>query len=604
MHSKINRRTFISQASCGIGAVAFSSNNMPFMYASSARSKTGESGKLLATTDYIDNVIKNKCLFSRENLDQLHKYLSSIGVKRHQWQYNPIWSFYGGNQHGFDILSEAVASAHAHGLEFYTIIKPFEGGGYSVPLPLSLPFPDGAVAMRDICGIHPHAQTFIARHPHLCLKRKPGTYEFTGPVISIRLVKNDDLPTRIKPEHLSLLTSTGNNRFLQYKGPLSFRESTEWRPSFPKGKQCRILHFEGLMIPENHKYILVNCSIADNQYDFTNERGKIIELEGHDGKKIPSTLSAGPVDYNSLRDEHLQSLGSKFTPYFQLPEVQTELNDQEKWQEHFKDYYSFYDDYRSLGMITNPYTLDKEGYIAVVCGKREYMLGNLHPIYPEVRHHWLDMVRYCLDRGVDGVNFRHANHVRAAEYWNYGFNDPVIEAAGGKTDYASIMRINGDAYTQFLQEARDLIKSYGKSITVHLHPQMLVADDRGRLGTLPPNFEWQWEKWVKEIGDDFELRGTFTLRPWNLEIVADTFGSATRAANKPFYFQGSGKELSFRGPNQRTREELEFLRNYKGFDGFVLYETAAYTKMNEKAILEGSTDIEAVINEIFKKNVR
>jgi len=65
-----------------------------------------------------------------------------------------------------------------------------------------------------------------------------------------------------------------------------------------------------------------------------------------------------------------------------------------------------------------PCTLEKDGYIAVACGKPEYMLGNLHPIYPEVRQHWCDLLRYCLDRGADGVNIRTANHTARSKIGN------------------------------------------------------------------------------------------------------------------------------------------------------------------------------------------
>jgi len=354
---------------------------------------------------------------------------------------------------------------------------------------------------------------------------------------------------------------------------------------------------EGLKIPADHKYILVRCSIADNQGDFTNERGNIIEMEGPDHGNIPSIISAGPVEYKGLRNSYLQSILSKFNKYIQLPEVQAELLDQKKWDKHFHDYYSFHEDYLSKGKITNLYTLDREGYIAAACGKPEYMLGVLNPTYPEVREYWLDMVRYCLDRGVDGINFRHENHIRSSEYWEYGFNDPVIEAAGGKTDYASIMRINGDAYTQFLIEARDLVKSYGKSIALHLHTHMLFPDDRGYLIGLPPNFEWQWQKWIKEIADEFELRGITSLRSWNLRQVLDIFSSVTKEANKPFYVQGivgDGKR-----PYEFTTQEMNMINNHPGVDGYILYETASYTRINKNNELEGSNTFKNLIKTNF-----
>ncbi len=210
------------------------------------------------------------------------------------------------------------------------------------------------------------------------------------------------------------------------------------------------------------------------------------------------------------------------------------------------------------------------------------------------------MVRYCLDQGVDGINFRTSNHTQSPEAWEYGFNEPVIEAAGGRTDYPSIRRINGNAFTRFLREARELIKSRGKSITIHLYSQMLMPDDRNdRLSYIPPNFEWQWETWIREIADDLEFRGAWTLRPGNLSQVLDIFSSVTRAANKPFYFQGNMKELGFNGPHHFTRAEIDMIHNYPGIDGFVLYETANFTRMKEKGGIEGSPDVRDLLKNHF-----
>ena len=596
MLKKINRRSFMTTSLSGVGAIAFSRKISPFIQTTSVKSNIASGKKLLATTDYYDNILNCQCFFDRARLDELHKYLSSIGVTRHQWIVDTIWNIYEDHPSGFDILTEAADSAHAHGLEFYAEIKPFEGGGVGDTFPHSLPFPKGVIALRDMRGIFPIARPFVARNPHLCLKRRPGTFDVRGPVSAIRLVKGDDKPTRIRPGHLSIWTSSSNNRFLRNDSPLSFHESVEWRPCFPTSKQCRILHIEGLQIPADHNYILVRCSGTDGSGDFTNERGSIIELADTHGENIPFILSSGPVEYKAHLENYKQSMHKKLVSYFQLPEVQAEFYDQAKGQEHYQDFYSFNEHFK----ITDPYTLDKEGYIAIACGKPEYMLGNLHPIYPEVREHWLDMVRYCLDRGVDGINFRHSNHVQSPEAWEYGFNEPVIEAAGGRTDYPAIRRINGDAYTKFLREARDLIKSRGKSITIHLYSQMLMPDDRNeRLSYIPPNFEWQWETWVREIADDLEFRGAWTLRPWNLRQVMETFGCITRAANKPLYFQGNQKELTFNGPFHFKREELKQIRNYPGVGGYVLYETAGITRMNEKGKIEGSPDIENLIKTKF-----
>ena len=594
MTNTINRRSFLNQSLLGIGTIAFSSAGLPLTQVSNKTSHSSGRKKLLATTDYYDNIIHGKFLFERVHLDALHKYLASIGVTRHQWMLDTIWNFYDSDTGRYDLLAEAVKSAHAHGLEFYAEIKPFEGGAFGSSYPHSLPFPKNANALRDMRGIFPVARPFVAANPHLSLKRRPGTFEANRPVSAIRLVKGNSNPTRVRPEHLSVWTSHQNNGFIRYEGPLSIRESTEWRPTFPKSQQCRIIYLENLQIPKDHKYILIRCSLTDGNSDFTNERGNIVELIAADGSNIPHIPSTGPVNYEDHRASYDNLMWEDIVRYFRIPEVLSEFTDPIKARKHYEDFYGFDERVK----ITSPWTLDRAGYIAIACGKPEYMLGNLHPIYPEVRNHWLDMVRFCLDRGVDGINFRTSNHTRSPEEWEYGFNEPVIEAAGGKTDYPTIRRINGNAYTQFFREARELIKSRGKSITIHLYSQMLMPDDRGsNLNYIPPNFEWQWETWVKEIADDLEFRGAWTFNPWNLKQVLETFSSVTKAANKPFYFQGNMKELGFQDPNKYpfTREELNMVKNDPAWHGFVLYETANFSKIYKDGRLEGSRDLEEIL---------
>lgn len=601
MSKKISRRAFMTSAFYGTGAIAFSREVTPFIHPANAKSYISSEKKLLATTDYYDNMIGCQCFFERSHLDDLHKYLASIGVTRHQWIVDTIWNYYETHPHGIDLLAEAADSAHSHGIEFYAKIKPFEGGGFGDALPHSLPFKKNVSALRDMRGIYPIARPFAAKNPHFSLKRKPGTYEVSGPVSTIRLVKGDDTPTRIRQKDLNIWTSDKNNGFTRYHGPVSFRESVEWRPGFPRSKKCHIIHLEGLEIPDGHNYILVRCLLTGDNSDFSNERGNIAELEDINGNIIPFILGAGPVDYNVHREIYEHRFHEDICRYFQLPEVRAEFKDRRKAAKHYEDFYNF--DIRRP--VTEPYTLDRTGYIAIACGKPEYMPGILNPIYPEVREHWLDMVRFCLDRGVDGINFRIATHTQSPEYWEYGYNEPVIEAACGKNDYITIKRINGDAYTKFLREARELIKGRGKSITIQLYAQMLMPDDRHGLNWIPPNFEWQWEKFIREIADDLEFRGAWTLRPWNLHQVIDAISSVIRDSNKPFYYEGNRVELGragFNGPFHSTREEINMVNNNPDLDGLSLYETEHFTRMNKDQRIEGSPDLADLLrNKFFKQ---
>ena len=593
MSKKIDRRSFLTSSAFTIGALSLNGFTWPFT--SIINSKESKHKKLIATTDYTVSIGRNyrgsrygapiprseeyyanhKGFLNKKQLDELHKGLASMGVTRHQWIVDTYWTLYENYPHGFNLLEEAAKSAHAYGIEFIAEIKPFEGGGFGTILPHTMPAPRGA-AVKDIRGVFPIVRPFVAENPQLCLKCKPGSYEYKSPLKKIRLVKYDEKTTRIMRQHLTIYTSETNNKFVLYDGSLNFRESLEWRFVFPLWKECRILHLEDLNIPSSHKYLLIKCSMADENADFGNEMGSILELEGMDGNSIPHFLGEGPIDFKSHSGFFHSRVSAELMRYLKSPEVLSEIGNPAKMQEHYQDFYAF-DTYK----LTDTKILDKDGYIVAALGKPEYLIGNLHPIYPEVRKYWLELTRFCLDAGVDGINYRVANHSKLPDMWNYGFNDEVIDAANGQTDYDTVSRINGDVYTRFLYDARDLIKSRNKKMIHHLHASMLIPDDRGRISSLPPNFEWQWKKWVNEIADELELRGGFMLRPWNLNQVLDTFSAATKQANKPFYYQGDFHGMTFDGPFNITNEEVNLVNGHPGLDGLVLYETANYTKLDD-----------------------
>lgn len=604
MKHKITRRSFVTTALTGVGALTVSNPLFQCTRIESVPSKSSGEKRLFATTDFYDNVLinhqgsrygvpvprdedyykNNRCFMDRKQLDELHKFLASVGVTRHQWIFDIIWTFYEDYPHGFDLLREVVASAHQHGIELYAVIKPFEGGIFGNILPHTMPCPEG-VALRDLRGIFPMPRPFLANNLTMCLKRKPATDKYSEQVAGIRLVKSDDLPTWVKAEHLSILTSPTNNRFVRYHGPMVFRETIEPRYRFPYWRKCRVLHLEDLVIPRDHKYILIRCAQSGENPSFSNEKGNIIELVGNNGEIIPNTLSTGQVRFDEHAGFYQSELQRQLVRYLKLPDVQAEIKDPAKMQEHYRDFYSF-GEYNPGDLIS----LDKEGALAVACGKPGYQLGILNPVYPEVREHWLDMIRFCLDRDVDGINLRISNHTLSTESWDFGFNEPVLEATRGLTDFHSVSRVNGDAYTVFLEEACKLVKSRKKSLAIHLETNLLIPDDRGKISSYPYNFEWQWEKWVKEIGDEFEIRGIFQVRPWNLQKAIDTFSAATSSAGKPLYLQGDFHGMAFEGPFDNIKAETGIVTSHSGLDGYVFYETANITRVNDNGEVEGSPE--------------
>ena len=603
----MDRRNFLSTTLLGTSGVVLSASAYPFLRIS----KSPDGKKLFATTDYVDNVIINsrgsrygtpvarneeyykqgKCYMDRAQLDALHKFLASIGVTRHQWMVNTIWNMYEDYPHGFDLLEEVTKSAHKYGIELFAVIKPFEGCS-TFSIPHTMPVPEKSLVYQDLRGIFPRLRDFVAENPSLSLKCRKGAFECDSPITSIRLVKGDNRPTRVKPEHLSVYTSPTNNGYEPYNGPLSFSESFERRFRFPYWRECRVIHLNDLEIPEGHRYVLIRCSLADAHGDFSNEKGNIIELLGKNGEILPHTLSTGPVSFEKHYESFFNSkVMQQLVPYLHHPEVKDEIADMEKMKHHYENFYGF-------GYIhPNEWTtLDKDGFVAAAFGKPEFMIGALNPVYTKVRKHWLYLTRFCLERGVDGINYRIANHINITDSHLYGFNSPTLKATKGDAGYTEISRANGDAYTLFMKEAREMIKKHEKKMVLHLHSELLILDERpNKACALPPNIEWQWKKWVAEIADELEFRGIFKLRPHSLGKVINIFGTAAQKAGKPFYLQGDFHGRSFERPFLSTKEELELVEQEDMLDGYILYETANFTRINEKGGIEGSPELLKVL---------
>ena len=95
---------------------------------------------------------------------------------------------------------------------------------------------------------------------------------------------------------------------------------------------------------------------------------------------------------------------------------------------------------------------------------------------------------------------------------------------------------------------------------------------------------------MKEIGDEFEIRGIFQLRPWNLEKAIDVFGAAIRTSGKSVCLQGDFHGMAFDGPFASMEAEMELVKTNEKLDGYIFYETANITRLNDAGQLEASAE--------------
>ncbi len=85
------------------------------------------------------------------------------------------------------------------------------------------------------------------------------------------------------------------------------------------------------------------------------------------------------------------------------------------------------------------------------------------------------------------------------------------------------------------------------------------------------------------------------MRPENLDTVLNILGTEVKKAGKHFYLQGDFHGRAFDRPFASTKAELELVKNLDVLDGYILYETANFTKINSNGNVEGSPELLRVL---------
>lgn len=158
--------------------------------------------------------------------------------------------------------------------------------------------------------------------------------------------------------------------------------------------------------------------------------------------------------------------------------------------------------------------LDSPVY-GIAIGKRDYMKGTPCEAYKEVSDYWLENIRRLLSMGFDGVDIRLQNHSgMVADYINYGYNEPIvarykqrygIDILQQEADPLRVMKIRGEFFIDFLEQAAALAHQAGKKLQMHLkrayiHP--VLGDDWHDIGSwLMPKIVLDWKKAVQLVDE-------------------------------------------------------------------------------------------------------
>jgi hypothetical protein len=250
-------------------------------------------------------------------------------------------------------------------------------------------------------------------------------------------------------------------------------------------------------------------------------------------------------------------------------------------QANFRNWGLMYDHGYGLrtGSLDTSNASGKNGLIAFTRGRADH-LGAPCETEPLVRQYWLDQVKAILDTGADGVEFRIENHSTHTDFpEEYGYNQVVLNllADPANPTTAQIAKVRGDAYTDFLIAAKQMIASRGKKMRINFELDKLSGSlPPSRNLAYPANMEFQWQRWVDEVSPDEAVFRSYGI-PFN-QILADpttdAIADALHAKGIPLYYNQYVNQAS------DIQANIETIRRDSRFDGFVFYEAADYLSYN------------------------
>ena len=559
-------------------------------------SKQDEDFFLEVNVDYFDDLIKAP--FTRNMFDQLFAEFAAWGVRRVHWIY------YGGKKNGWwthgplgvgetwaktienvgEIMPTVVEAAHEHGIQVFGMIKPFDMG-FRWSYGEGTPAAESCGKIDRIGGPVGWIADFPVQRRDLMMARKSGAY---GSAINdvftrIDLVKEDDAPSDLQLDDVTLYVSDDNATYRPYDGPMHKEEVVEDYPvceHTPSGvhptqetRRARVYRFDGLEI--RSKYVAV--AAKDKGYRFANRLLDLLHVFGEKGEERFLTYAMGARrGSDDFRAGGFEFDGFPGTPTGVFP---------------------------GYDAINSRVYLDHHGVLAFARGKARDPLALLSPSFPEARQWWLSWVRDCLEAGCDGVELRVRAHHSDFAWSEYGFEQPVVDAfrerygvdllATDDFDRAAKRRLRGEAYTQFYRDAKKLVDEHGKLLG--LHTSITMGTEPEEASSM--DIHWDWRTWLQEaLPQSVTLKEVWPGTRFWREIMSLARPRGIKGVFCPYANNQWGKP----GGEKIVEAWLKMAQQH-GCDGYQYYECAS--------VIEGTEDGRIVmkqpaLRELFQRTFR
>jgi len=548
--------------------------------------------------------------FTRDMFDRMFAEFNRWGVKRVHWIY------YGGAKSGLwdccisgfayrnwvktvekmgEIFPAAVESAHAHGVQLFGLIKPFDMGFFE-SFGEGTPEAKAHGKLARIGGPIGWIANFAAQRRDLITSRKPGIF---GPALNrtftrIDLVKEDDRPAAFSVDAVRLFVSDDNATYRQYEGPVTREERVEDYPVWehtssggrPAGRsrRARVLRLKGLEVRSPY----LALAVEGRGESFANTLVNLIHVFGDKGEErrltygVMARTEAAEPEKCDLRGgvQDFRTLGVEF----------------DCWLGTVSCVFPDFDGMRAR------YALDgASGLLAVARGKEQGPIAVLSPSFAEAQDWWLTWVQDCLDAGADGIELRVRNHHSTLAWREFGFEQPVrdefLERYGvdlWKTDdfdLAAWRQLRGEAYTQFYRRVRELTRRHGKAMGLHVSPTTAVMEPEQGAAM---EIHWDWRRWLRE-----GLCDSVTMKEiWPRTSLAEEVLSLMRPRNIQTIFCPYANNLWRKPGGERVVADWIRLAREGGYDGYQFYECCAVVRGGK----DGSITMEQpALRELFQR---
>lgn len=468
------------------------------------------------------------------------------------------------------ILSE---ECHRFGMEAFAIIKPFDMA-YGTPWALYPENRPNSNGLRAVGGWTGGTSRFIREHPQLRTRLHPSLLRNgkSEKVAEISLFHWDDAPLVLSAEDFIIWISDDNETYKPYDGPLNFKnliidkKPERFTPAPEKrhgsSRPVRTFRFSELDI--HSPYLALELKAGTTSAKLENFLSAFVEIKNSTGDRMAVTYGLSPSLRFDPQNFHYQvgnfrEVGIAFDA--------GERTRYDRWTGGARLQ-------QSLGR--SRFVLEPGGWLGLALGRNEFPTATVDPSYPEVRNWIIERVRELMELGVDGVDFRLANHTDSLDWENYGFSKPVVDEFRNRYgvditrdifDRALWRKLRGEYIDTLLREISNVVHEFDGTFQMHVDPFMAFGPESNCFHET----SWNWATWIGDgIIDEITLKeGPETFSA----IDENTFWAELirrgRAADIPVY--------ACNGDLLETPETpLEwFEKSYQaGLSGIIFYESA------------------------------